>query len=240
MGQRLQVLSEAMDEVQFVHGIAGPQDPWSGLPAADVVIDVSVQPQLQRTVSWCVESKTPLVVGTTGLSPSDQAALDSAARHIPVLVASNFSVGVQALLQAASVLAQLASRDFDIEVVEAHHRHKVDSPSGTARTLVAHLLDALGDARSASDASHHRPEGHVGPRSQDEIGVSVIRGGDVVGTHSVHFFGLGESVTLTHQATDRDIFVRGALLAGSRRPLALLGVIRCGMSSRARPNKGRW
>ena len=213
LGSRLRALSSEVTGVHYAHGITGPDASWAELPPVDVVVDVSVKHQLPATVQWCVAHHVPLVVGTTGLDANDHACLDEAARHIPLLVASNFSVGVHALLAAASTLTKMLGDGFDLEVVEAHHRHKVDSPSGTARSIISTLRDARGEARSPDEASVHRPQGQLGPRGDDEIGVSVVRGGDVVGTHSVHFLGSGESLTLTHQATDRDIFARGALTA---------------------------
>ena len=174
----------------------------------DVVIDFSVAAQVSATVTWCQRHEVPLVLGTTGLDPDAWASVDSAATTVPIVAAPNFSVGVNALFALAGELARMVGPDFDLELVEAHHRHKVDAPSGTA----VRLLEVLTEARTNAVTRCGR-EGLVGPRTDEEIGVSVVRGGDVVGEHTVLYLGEGEQVHLTHRATDRDIFARGALRA---------------------------
>jgi len=174
----------------------------------DVVIDFSVNTQVASTAQWCQRHAVPLVLGTTGLDDAQWASVDAAATAAPIVAAPNYSVGVNALFALAGELARMVGKGFDLEVVEAHHRHKVDAPSGTA----VRLLEVLSEAREGSVTQCGR-EGLVGPRTDEEIGVSVVRGGDVVGEHTVLYLGQGEQVHLTHRATDRDIFARGALRA---------------------------
>jgi len=175
------------------------------------VIDFSVLAQVMPTLAWSRAHRVPLVLGTTGLEEAHREALELAAQEIPIVWAPNFSVGVNALFALAGELAQLVGPSWNLELVEAHHQHKVDAPSGTARRLV----ELLAQSRSTTYEASARlgRDGLVGPRAVDEIGVSVVRGGDVVGTHEVLYLGEGEQISLTHRATDRDIFARGALRA---------------------------
>lgn len=178
---------------------------------ARCVVDFSIQAQVQDTLSACAAGGTPLVLGTTGLAEEDRTALQEAARRLPVVWAPNFSVGANALFVLLERAYELLGPHWAAEIVESHHRHKVDAPSGTARRLAEVLMDARGDAATMTVGR----EGLVGPRTRDEVGISVVRGGDVVGEHEVRFLGEGEQVTLTHRATDRAIFARGALRAAS-------------------------
>lgn len=213
MGARLDALAAEDAQLTVVHRVDadGPALADCDAGGVDVVIDFSVRAQVGATAAWCRAHSVPLVLGTTGLEPDDQQAIDTAAQQVAVVQAPNFSVGVNALFALAGELARMVGDGFDLEVVEAHHRHKVDSPSGTARRLVEVLAEATATTYDA--AATHRPEGLIGPRTDHEIGVSVVRGGDVVGEHTVMYLGPGEQVLLTHRATDRDIFVRGALRA---------------------------
>ena len=189
----------------------------------DCIIDFSVATQAPLTAQYAAQKGLPLILGTTGLSEEDRAVVDEAATHVPLIAAPNYAVGVNALFALAGELANLVGDGWDLEVVEAHHRHKVDAPSGTARRLVELLAAARGTTYEA--AAQLMREGVEGPREEGEIGVGVIRGGDVVGTHEVLYLGQGEEIRLSHRATDRDIFARGALRAahwlageGSRAP----------------------
>ncbi len=176
-----------------------------------VVVDFSVVDQVRATARWCAEVGVPLVSGVTGLDPSDRQALAAACNRVPVVYAPNFSVGVNALFALVGELANLLGPGWDQEVVEAHHRDKVDAPSGTARRLVELLAAARGTTYERT--ARVGREGLVGARSDEEVGVAVVRGGDVVGEHTVLYLGEGEQVALSHRATDRDIFARGALRA---------------------------
>ncbi len=211
MGARLEALAAEDPCLTVVHRVDAGGPTLADCSGAEVVIDFSVRAQVAATARWCAEHRVPLVLGTTGLEAVDQAAVEEAARRAAVVQAPNFSVGVNALFALAGELARMLGGEFDLEVVEAHHRHKVDSPSGTARRLVEVLAEARG-ARYG-DTAVQRPEGLIGPRTDPEIGVSVVRGGDVVGEHTVLYLGHGEQVLLGHRATDRDIFARGALRA---------------------------
>jgi 4-hydroxy-tetrahydrodipicolinate reductase len=210
MGQRLAALIEDNPEMQVAARIERDALALDEISPAtiDVVIDFSVTAQVAATAQWCQRHAVPLVLGTTGLDADAWALVDAAATATPIVAAPNFSVGVNALFALAGELARMVGTDFDLEVVEAHHRHKVDAPSGTA----VRLLEVLSEAREGA-ATRCGREGLVGPRTDEEIGVSVVRGGDVVGEHTVLYLGQGEQVHLTHRATDRDIFARGALRA---------------------------
>ena len=210
MGQRLSALIEDDPTMHVCARV--DQDGLSlseiSSEGVDVVTDFSVITQVATTAQWCDDHQVPLVLGTTGLDEVAWARVDSAASAVPIVAAPNFSVGVNALFALAGELAAMVGTEFDLEVIEAHHRHKVDAPSGTA----VRLLEVLLEQRPGATTRNGR-EGLIGARPDDEIGISVIRGGDVVGEHSVLYLGEGEQVELSHKATDRDIFARGALRA---------------------------
>ena len=178
---------------------------------ADVVIDFSIPRALGQVLESCTSRGVALVVGTTGLSDADHAAIDAAGRTIPVLQAPNMSLGVNLLLALAGRVAQQLGDDYDIEIAEVHHRFKKDAPSGTALGLLQAICAATGkDIRR--DAVYDRHGGDV-PRQRGQIGMHALRLGDAVGTHTVYFAGLGERLEISHVATDRDVFARGALRA---------------------------
>jgi 4-hydroxy-tetrahydrodipicolinate reductase len=151
------------------------------------------------------------VTGTTGLSDAQQAALAQAAATIPVLWAANFSLGVALLRKLAAQAAATLGEEFDVEIVEAHHRHKQDAPSGTALALGRTIADAR--RRSLGDVARYARHGLVGPRTPGEIGFAVVRAADIVGEHTVLFAAPGERLELTHRAGSRDVFALGALRA---------------------------
>jgi 4-hydroxy-tetrahydrodipicolinate reductase len=178
-----------------------------------VVIDFSHASVTPGLIAHCSANQMPLVIGTTGVDPDEQAALiDRAKASIPILWAPNMAIGVNLVFQVAAQIAQALGLDYDIEVVEAHHHHKVDAPSGTAYGITDAICEATG--RSRSDLVHGR-EGHTGARSRGEIGVHALRMGDVVGDHSAYFVGNGERIVLSHMAHTRDIFALGALRAAA-------------------------
>jgi 4-hydroxy-tetrahydrodipicolinate reductase len=176
--------------------------------AADAVIDFSSPSSLPVTVEWALSRNAALVVGTTGLSDADKKLLKETSLKLPVIHTPNFSVGVALIAKLTRIAAGVLNEGFDAEIVEAHHRMKKDSPSGTA----IKLLDVLKDVYKTGDIVYGR-EGMVGARREREIGVLAVRGGDVVGDHTVHFLGDGERVEITHRATSRETFARGALRA---------------------------
>lgn len=180
------------------------------LEGAEAVIDFTTPEASLHHATVCAKAGVPLVVGSTGFSPEVKAAIGALAARLPIVMAPNMSVGVNLVIEAAALLARKLGDDFDVEVVETHHRMKKDAPSGTAMRLADELVKALG--RKDSDIRTARV-GQIGERPHDEIGVQTLRGGDVVGEHTVFFFGDGERVELTHRATSREQFARGALRA---------------------------
>ena len=184
---------------------------WGAI-TADVVIDFSGPDGLASAIAYCVAHDAALVTGTTGIDASLQAKLDEASQRIPLLHATNFSLGV-AVLKRLLRQAAAALPDWDLEIIEAHHNRKEDAPSGTALTLGHTAAEARGTTL-AKDAVYTR-EGRPGARRSGSIGFAVVRGGDVVGEHTALLLGQGERVELNHRATDRSIFARGALEAAA-------------------------
>jgi 4-hydroxy-tetrahydrodipicolinate reductase len=184
----------------------------AALDKADVAIDFS-QPQATRAnLTVCRANRKPLLIGTTGFPPDLNPQFDAAATEIPLLVAPNTSVGVTLLTELVRIAAQSLPADFDIEILETHHRMKKDSPSGTALSLGRAAAQGRGlpdDAVTKAATA----AGRSGERKQGDLGFAVLRGGDVVGDHTVLFAGTGEQISLSHRATDRAVFARGALRA---------------------------
>jgi 4-hydroxy-tetrahydrodipicolinate reductase len=214
MGGAVQACIRRQGETFVLVGLPGRGDDWKvAFRDCDVVIDFSLPETIESVIEAVVATGKPLVLGTTGHDGGVRERLESAAKTVPLLVASNFSVGVNTLFWLAREAAGLLGPDFDLEVIEAHHRQKKDAPSGTARRLV----EILAEARQLSlerDVRHGRA-GAAGPRDPAEIGVHSIRGGDVVGEHTVLFAGLGERLELTHRASNRETFASGALRAAA-------------------------
>lgn len=183
-----------------------------GETSAQAVIDFTSPEASLAHARICAARRVPLVVGSTGFSPEARAELTRLAAELPIVFAPNMSVGVNVMFKVARELARLLGPGFDPEIVEAHHRHKKDAPSGTALRLAEEVAQALG--RGEADLTFAR-QGQVGARPPREIGVQTLRGGDVVGEHTVFFFGDGERLELTHRATSRDQFARGALRAAA-------------------------
>lgn len=192
-------------------GLAVTDDVTEAVRAADVVIDFSGPDGTEALMRACVAARRPAVVGTTGLGRSAADAVSALVEVAPVVVAPNFSQGVTLLFHLAELAAARLGPAFDAEVVEMHHRHKVDAPSGTALRLAEGVARAKG--LDPEQALVRERSGHVGARTDDEVGVMTLRGGDVVGEHTLVFAGAGERVELTHRATDRAIFARGAVRA---------------------------
>ncbi len=176
----------------------------------DVAIDFSAPAATLALARRCADLGVPLLIGTTGLPAEARAEIeDAVARRIPVLVAANMSLGINLLLRLVETAAR-ALPGYDVEIVEAHHRRKKDAPSGTAKELARRLLEALG---RGEEALLYGREGMVGARTGEEIAIHAVRGGDIVGDHTVLFAGDGERIELTHRATSRDVFAGGALRA---------------------------
>ncbi len=181
-----------------------------GQAAPQVVIDFTAPAGTRAALAICRERGIGMVIGTTGLSPADFAEIDAAAKDIPVLWAPNMSLGVNVLFKIAGEVARMLGEDYDIEIVEGHHRFKKDAPSGTALGLADAILKATGKTRDALVYDRH---GDDVVRKKGEIGMHALRIGDEVGMHTAYFAALGERLELTHKATNRDTFAHGALRA---------------------------
>ncbi|WP_075187680.1 4-hydroxy-tetrahydrodipicolinate reductase [Teredinibacter haidensis] len=177
----------------------------------DVLIDFTVPMSTVNNAQVCGAAGKAMVVGTTGFSPEQKAAFDSAVSNISICMASNFSTGVNLCFKLLDMAARVLGDDVDIEIYEAHHRHKVDAPSGTALSMGEVVADALG--RDLSKVAVYGREGQTGARERDTIGFATVRGGDVVGDHTVSFMADGERVEITHKASSRMSFARGAARA---------------------------
>ena len=192
---------------------AGGTDPEELLPRfpGAVVIDFTAPEASVRTAAVAARTGNPMVIGTTGLTEAQKATLAEYARAVPLFWSPNMSVGVYAMQQILPQLVRILGQDFDIDVVELHHNKKKDAPSGTALRLGECLAEARGQAL-ADVACYHR-EGISGERPKGEIGLQTVRGGDIVGVHTVYFMGQGERIEVTHQAHSRLNFAQGALRA---------------------------
>ena len=177
----------------------------------DVAIDVSQPQGSVALAAFCARDGIPLVIGTTGHSADQLGDLRVEAARIPILLSPNFSVGVNLLFWLTEKTSEILGPEFDAEIVELHHRHKKDAPSGTAKRLGE--IVAQTRLLEYQEAARHGREGLVGERRGTEIGVHAIRGGDIVGEHTVYFAGVGERLELTHRASSRDTFAKGALRA---------------------------
>jgi 4-hydroxy-tetrahydrodipicolinate reductase len=177
----------------------------------DVLIDFSSPSATLENVKICAAHKKPIVVGTTGFSDAEKAELLSYQSQIPLLLSANFSTGVNLCFKLLDIAARVLGDEYDVEVYEAHHRHKVDSPSGTAVRMGEVLANAL--ARDLKQVAVYGREGQIGARARETIGFATVRGGDVVGDHTVMFMADGERVEITHKASSRLAFANGAVRA---------------------------
>jgi 4-hydroxy-tetrahydrodipicolinate reductase len=211
MGQALIACAKEFSDLAVGAETDAGDDFAAALSTCDACIDFSHHSALETVLAAALSQKKPLVIGTTGISDAGVARIKDAARSIPVVYSGNYSTGVNALLWLTRRAAEILGPSFDLEVVETHHRMKKDAPSGTARML-AETLASVRELQYNEDVRHGR-FGDVGARTAAEIGMHAIRGGDVVGDHTVIFAALGERVELTHKASSREIFARGALRA---------------------------
>ncbi len=177
----------------------------------DVLIDFTIAEATIGNVHACRALGARMVIGTTGLSPEQRETVVEAARHIPIVMAPNMSVGVNLCFKLLDTAARVLADEVDVEIIEAHHRHKVDAPSGTALRMGEVIAEALG--RELSTCAVYGREGHTGERPRRSIGFETIRAGDIVGEHTVMFAGLGERVEITHKASSRMTFAKGAVRA---------------------------
>ncbi len=192
-------------------GVKITDDPLPLFANVDGILDFTSPAASLNFASLAAQARIVHVIGTTGFGVEDEPKLEAAARHARIIKAGNMSLGVNLLVALTRKVAQILDAEFDIEIVEMHHRHKVDAPSGTA--LMLGEAAAKGREVSLEDYSVRSRDGHTGPRGQGDIGFATLRGGSVVGDHSVIFAGEGERIELTHKAADRAIFARGAVKA---------------------------
>ncbi len=180
---------------------------------SDVIIDFTLPEGTLNHAKLAVKHNTALIIGTTGLSEQDEAIIRDAATHTPIVYAANMSIGVNLLCALVEQAAERLQDEWDIEIFESHHKYKVDAPSGTALALGKSA--ATGRGNSLENLADYDRHGQIGTREKGKIGFSVARGGDVVGEHTVFFYGEGERLELTHKATNRSLFAKGALHAAT-------------------------
>ena len=177
----------------------------------DVLIDFTLPEVMLKNLEICRTSGKAMVIGTTGLNAGQKQLLVEAGKDIPIVFAANFSVGVNLSLKLLDMAARVMGDDADIEIIEAHHRHKIDAPSGTALRMGEVIADALG--RDLQKVAVYGREGHTGARDRETIGFATVRGGDVVGDHTVLFAAEGERLEIIHKASSRMTFAKGAVRA---------------------------
>lgn len=192
-------------------GLTVASDPLELFAKVDGVLDFTAPSATVAHAAMAAQARIVHVIGTTGLSAQDEERIQAAGRHATIIKSGNMSLGVNLLAGLTRLVASALDDDFDIEVVEMHHRHKVDAPSGTALLLARAAAEGRGIELDAHAVRAR--DGHIGPRRRGDIGFAVLRGGDVVGDHTVIFAGEGERIELTGRATDRQVFARGAVKA---------------------------
>jgi 4-hydroxy-tetrahydrodipicolinate reductase len=192
-------------------GVIISADLATGLAGADVLIDFTRPEGTLEHLAYCAEHGIKLVIGTTGFDDAGKAAIRDAAEKTAIVFAPNMSVGVNVTLKLLQMAAKSLSEGYDIEIIEAHHRHKVDAPSGTALKMGEVIADALG--RDLKDCAVYGREGVTGARDPSTIGFATIRGGDIVGDHTVLFAGTGERIEISHKSSSRVTYAHGAMRA---------------------------
>ena len=211
MGQALIACAKNFSELEIAGQIDQGDDLAAVIGNGDVVVDFSLHSATPGVVELCAIHKKAVVIGTTGHSDSEKSQIANCKSQIPMVWTSNFSTGVNTLFWLTRKAAEILGPGFDLEIIEMHHRMKKDAPSGTAKTL-AEILADVRKLRLEKVARHGRT-GMVGERTSGEIGIHSVRGGDVVGDHTVIFANAGERLELTHKASSRDTFANGALRA---------------------------
>ncbi|MEN9405004.1 MAG: 4-hydroxy-tetrahydrodipicolinate reductase [Verrucomicrobiota bacterium] len=209
MGLTIASVAGDLDAVITAATDAG-DNPADHLAGCDVIIDFSTHHATGRLLELAIAQRKPIVIGTTGHSADEKKRLLALAAQIPCVWAGNFSVGVNLLFALTRRATAVLGADYDTEVIEMHHRFKKDAPSGTAARLLEIILE---ERKLSAEALRHGRSGITGERQPTEVGVHALRGGDVVGDHTVLFAALGERIELTHKASDRGIFARGAVRA---------------------------
>lgn len=234
MGQRIISTINETEGVQLAAALERPANPLLGqdvglvsgcgplgvkisddlnavIAACDVMVDFTAPKISLKNLEACGLQKKAIVIGSTGFTPEQRDLAVELARYTPVVLAPNMSVGVNVCFKILKDLAAILGDDFDVEIVEAHHRLKQDAPSGTAVRMGEVVAEALG--RDYDKVANFHREGITGVRTREEIGMQTIRGGDIVGEHTVYFIGMGERIELSHRAMTRDMFSRGAVRA---------------------------
>lgn len=209
MGQAVAVAAQAMNLV-VAAGVHRGDDLNSAMARCDVVLDFSLPAATQPLIEAAIANRKPIVVGTTGHSAAEKKALLALAGKVPCVWAENYSVGVNLLFVLTRQAAAMLDSDFDVELIETHHRFKKDAPSGTATRLSEIILE---ERKLTADGVRHGRRGITGQRTTGELGVHSLRGGDVIGDHTVIFAALGERLELTHKGSARGLFAQGAIRA---------------------------
>jgi 4-hydroxy-tetrahydrodipicolinate reductase len=192
-------------------GVPITADLDAALARCDVLIDFTRPQGTMAHVAACVRHRVAMVIGTTGFDEGQKATIAAAAQQIPIVMAPNMSVGVNVMLKLLALAAEALRDAYDVEIVEVHHRHKVDAPSGTALKMGEVIAAAQG--RSLADCAVYQRVGHTGERTAGTIGFATVRGGDVVGDHTVMFLGNGERIEITHKSSSRATYAEGSLRA---------------------------
>jgi len=192
-------------------GVPLTSDLDAAVASADVLIDFTFPEVTLNNLTVCTRHGKMLVSGSTGFTPEQKQQVEKFAKSIPVVLAPNMSVGVNACFKLLKEAANILGDDFDVEIVELHHNKKKDSPSGTAVRMGEVVAQALG--RDYNQVANYHREGMCGERTHAEIGMQTVRGGDIVGEHTVYFIGMGERIEISHRAMSRDMFARGAARA---------------------------
>ncbi len=192
-------------------GVKISDDLAATMANADILIDFTFPDVTLQNLAVCAELGKMVVSGSTGFTPEQRAEAEKYAAKIPVVLAPNMSVGVNACFKLLKEAAKILGNDFDVEIVELHHNKKKDSPSGTAVRMGEVVAEALG--RDYNQVANCHREGMCGERTKEEIGMQTVRGGDIVGEHTVYFIGMGERIEISHRAMSRDMFARGAARA---------------------------
>jgi 4-hydroxy-tetrahydrodipicolinate reductase len=213
MGRAVIEAATAREDLQVVSTIDLGEDVAKGLAAAQVYVDFTSPDGTRAAARAALANKTPAVIGTTGLRAGEEQAIAELAKVAPVVVAANFSLGVNLVLGLVKQAAKVLGTEWDAEVVETHHKAKRDAPSGTALAIARAI--AAGHGVEYDQVKRHTRDGDIGPRPRGEIGVATLRGGDVVGEHVAYFFGQAERIEIAHRATSRTIFAAGSLRAAA-------------------------
>ena len=211
MGRMLIEAVEDSEDCTLAGALDLGRDIGAGLADAQVLIDFTRPEGTMAHLAACRERGVKMVIGTTGFTDTQKAEIGAASRHIALMVSPNMSVGVNVVLRLLDTAARALAQGFDIEIVEAHHRHKVDAPSGTALKMGEVVDAALG--RDLKQCAVYGREGVTGERDPSTIGFATVRGGDIVGDHTVMFCGTGERIEITHKSSSRTTYAQGALRA---------------------------